>query len=113
MSQSRRQRRQMAKHFGFLGKKESFDEMRERIRRSQQMGKQIHLKNMENIKNNQIETQKERDIALQEDLIKETISENGISSNESIELNTGSFDFLNDIKDGPQASGEKETEDNA
>jgi len=103
----------MAKHFGFLGKKESFDEMRERIRRSQQMGKQIHLKNMENIKNNQIETQKERDIALQEDLIKETISENGISSNESIELNTGSFDFLNDIKDGPQASGEKETEDNA
>jgi hypothetical protein len=103
----------MAKHFGFLGKKESFDEMRERIRRSQQMGKQIHLKNMENIKNNQIETQKERDIALQEDLIKETISENVISSNESIELNTGSFDFLNDIKDGPQASGEKETEDNA
>lgn len=111
MSQSRRQRRQMAKQFGFLGKKESFDEMRERIRRSQQMGKQIHLKNIENIKNNQIETQKAKEIASQENLAREISAEE--DRNEGIELNTGSFDFLNDIKDGPQASGEKETEDNA
>lgn len=113
MSQSRRQRRQMAKHFGFLGKKESFDEMRERIRRSQQMGKQIHLKNIENIKNNQIETQRAKEIALQEDLAKEILEGNENSTDESVNMNAGSFDFLNDIKNGPQASGEKETEDNA
>lgn len=113
MSQSRRQRRQMAKQFGLLGKKESFDEMRERIRRAQQMGQQIHLKNLENNKNSQIEAQRAREVSIQEEMAKNLSSENEKNSDDIVELNTGSFDFLKDVSEGPQASGEKETKDNA
>ena len=112
MSQSRRQRRQMAKQFGLLGKKESFSDMRERIRRSQQMGKQIHLKNMEEIRNNQIEADQNREREIKNSLAKE-ISSNIPQEEHEIELNAGSFDFLNDVKSGPQASDENVNEDNA
>jgi len=112
MSQSRRQRRQLAKQFGLLGKKESFSEMRERIRRAQKMGKQIHLKNLEEAKNNQIEADRNREREIQNSLAKE-ISSSNPNEEPEIELNTGSFDFLNDVKDGPQASDENVNEDNA
>ncbi len=114
MSQARRQRRQLAKQFGFLGKKESIDQMRERLNRSQKMGKQIHLKNLENIKNNQMEDQRLREIALKESSIKEIPDNNKIAGDdEKLGLKTGSFDFLQDLKTGPEASDETEPKDNA
>lgn len=113
MSQSRRQRRQMAKHFGLLGKNESLDQRRERIRRSQKMGKQIHLKNLEDIRNDQIEAQKSREIDSQERLAREISENSEIGIEENLELNAGSFDFLKEIKEGPQASDETESENNA
>lgn len=113
MSQSRRQRRQMAKQFGLLGKNESFDQMRERIRRAQKMGQQIHLKNLEDVRNNQIEAQKSREIDSQERLAREISENSEIGIEENLELNSGSFDFLKELKEGPQASDETETENNA
>jgi hypothetical protein len=112
MSQSRRQRRQMAKQFGLLGKKESFSDMRERIRRAQQMGKQIHLKNLENNRNNQIEADLDKERKSQDSLIKEVVNREDREESD-IQLNPGSFDFLNDVKDGPQAASENVSEDNA
>lgn len=113
MSQSRRQRRQMAKQFGLLGKNESYDQMRERIRRAQKMGQQIHLKNLEDTRNNQIEAQKSREIDSQESLAREISENSEIGIEENLELNSGSFDFLKELKEGPQASDETETENNA
>ena len=113
MSQSRRQRRQMAKQFGLLGKNESFDEMRERIRRAQQMGQQIHLKNLENNKNSQIEAQRAREVAIQEEIARNLSTEKEDNPDDTVKLNTSSFNFLKDVNEGPQASGEKETKDNA
>ena len=113
MSQSRRQRRQMAKQFGLLGKNESFDQMRERIKRAQKMGQQIHLKNLEDVRNNQIEAQKSREIDSQERLAREISENSEIGIEENLELNSGSFDFLKELKEGPQASDETETENNA
>jgi hypothetical protein len=113
MSQSRRQRRQMAKQFGLLGKNESFDQMRERIRRAQKMGQQFHLKNLEDVRNNQIEAQKSREIDSQERLAREILENGEIGIEENLELNSGSFDFLKELKEGPQASDETETENNA
>ena len=55
MSLARRQRREMAKHFGYLGKNETLDAMRERLQRSHKMGNQIHLQNLERIQNEIIE----------------------------------------------------------
>src|SRR5210317_2000348 len=102
MSQSRRQRRQMAKQFGLLGKNESFDQMRERIRRAQKMGKQIHLKNLEDTRNNQIESQKTKEISSEERLDSENSENNKIGVEENLELNPGSFEILNELKEGPQ-----------
>jgi len=113
MSESRRQRRQLAKQFGLLGKKESFDQMRERIGRAQKMGKQIHLKNLEDSMNNQIEARKFRDVAYQERLARGISENDRIDVKENLELNPNSFDFLKEIKEGPMASDETEPENNA
>lgn len=113
MSQSRRQRRQMAKQFGLLGKNESYDQKCERIRRAQKMGKQIHLKNLEDVRNNQIESQKSMEIASEEKLARGILENNEIGVEKKLEIDTGSFEFLNELKEGPQASDETETENNA
>jgi hypothetical protein len=111
MSQSRRQRRQLAKQFGFLGKKESLTEREERTRRAHKMGKQIHLRNLENIKNYQIEEDLNREKAIQNSLARD-LSNKKSAEESKIEFNPGSFDFLNDVKEGPQASEENGKEDN-
>lgn len=113
MSESRRQRRHMAKQFGLLGKNESFDQMKERIRRAQKMGQQIHLKNLENTMNSQIEAQKSKEIASQEKLARGISENNEITVEKKLELNSNSFDFLKELEEGPQASDETETENNA
>lgn len=45
-SQSRRQRRKIARDLGLLGKKESFTQMLERIRRSREYGEMLHRQNL-------------------------------------------------------------------
>lgn len=54
MSESRRYRREMAKQFGLLSKKETFDQMSERYKRSIQMGEMLHTKHLQDIKNQEI-----------------------------------------------------------
>lgn len=101
MSLARRQRREIAKHFGYLGKKETLDVMRERLQRSQKMGKQLHLQNLERIQNDIIESRKEKQIQKEEHLVSEINS--GISDNVTIE--NSAFDFLNYVKnEAPEAS---------
>lgn len=50
-SNSRRERRIMAKKLGFLGKDESYQNMLERTRRSSEYGRAIHLQNLTAKKN--------------------------------------------------------------
>jgi hypothetical protein len=54
MSESRRYRREMAKQFGLLSKKETFDQMIERYKRSAQMGERLHTQHLQDIKNKEI-----------------------------------------------------------
>ena len=50
-SQSRRQRRKMAKDLGLLGKKETFTQMLERSRRAREYGEMLHRQNLTRLKN--------------------------------------------------------------
>lgn len=54
MSESRRYRRSMAKQFGLLSKKETFDQMIERYKRSTQMGERFHTQHLQDLKNKEI-----------------------------------------------------------
>ena len=54
MSESRRYRRAMAKQFGLLSKKETYDQMSERYKRSIQMGDRFHTQHLQDIKNQEI-----------------------------------------------------------
>ena len=59
MSLSRRERREAAKRMGFLGKKENYDEMMERFRRSKRAGDYLHTHHLQEVKNIQIEQENE------------------------------------------------------
>ncbi len=48
---TRRQRRQLVKQFGLNKEKESFTQWSERIKRSQEFGKMLHLQHLQNIEN--------------------------------------------------------------
>jgi hypothetical protein len=48
---TRRQRRELAKQFGLNKEKESFTQWSERIKRSQEFGKMLHLQHLQNIEN--------------------------------------------------------------
>ena len=48
---SRKQRRALAKQFGLTKKKESFTQWTERIKRSQEFGKMLHLQHLQNVEN--------------------------------------------------------------
>ena len=54
MSESRRYRRAMAKQFGLLSKKETYDQMSERYKRSIQMGDRFHTQHLQDLKNKEI-----------------------------------------------------------
>lgn len=55
MSSSRRERRAFAKQLGMLAKKESFQEMAERFRRSNEAGQHLHTHYLQEVKNLEIE----------------------------------------------------------
>lgn len=60
---SRRERKALAKQFGLVKKKESLKEYVERIRRSQELGKQIHLYNLQQQENARLNpNQKEEEL---------------------------------------------------
>ena len=107
MSLARRQRREMAKHFGYLGKNETLDAMRERLQRSHKMGNQIHLQNLERIQNEIIESRRQKQVLREEELASD-ISSVEQASNENITLEPAAFDFLKNLsKEEPLASGEE------
>lgn len=94
MSNSRRQRRQLAKSFGLLGKEQSISQKRERFRRSNEMGQQFHLRHLEETVNSQIEIERKREeekiIEASKKLQEEDLNELSLS-------NSGSFSFLQEI----------------
>jgi len=74
---SRKERRALAKALGLVKKKESFKEMMERITRSQELGKQIHLQHLQNIENQRREEEesKKEQTSWEQQELKKTISE--------------------------------------
>ena len=106
MSLARRQRRELAKQFGFLGRNETLDAMRERLQRSQKMGKQMHIQHLERVQNHLIQSRREREIERQEELAKGLTSENA-DMETKLTLDPSSFDFLKNTQDSePSASAE-------
>ncbi len=55
MSSSRRERREYAKKLGILSKKETYEQMMERFRRSSTAGEYLHTHHLQEIKNQQLE----------------------------------------------------------
>jgi hypothetical protein len=55
MSLSRRERREYAKRLGILSKKESYEQMMERFRRSSAAGEYLHTHHLQEVKNQQLE----------------------------------------------------------
>ena len=55
MSSSRRERREYAKRLGILAKKETYEQMMERFRRSSTAGEYLHTHHLQEIKNQQLE----------------------------------------------------------
>jgi endonuclease IV len=55
MSSSRRERREYAKRLGILSKKESYEQMMERFRRSSTAGEYLHTHHLQEVKNQQLE----------------------------------------------------------
>jgi hypothetical protein len=55
MSLSRRERREYAKRLGILSKKETYDQMMERFRRSTTAGEYLHTHHLQEVKNQQLE----------------------------------------------------------
>ena len=55
MSLSRKERREYAKRLGILAKKESYEQMMERFRRSSIAGGYLHTHHLQEVKNQQLE----------------------------------------------------------
>jgi hypothetical protein len=55
MSSSRRERREYAKRLVILSKKESYEQMMERFRRSSSAGEYLHTHHLQEVKNQQLE----------------------------------------------------------
>jgi hypothetical protein len=75
---SRKERKALAKAFGLVKKKESFKERMERITRSQEIGKQIHLQHLQNMENQRREEEKAKEkeqTSWEQQELKKTISE--------------------------------------
>jgi len=103
-SQSRRQRRAIAKQMGYLGRNETFSELLERTKRSGDFGKQLHTLHLEKVMNEQIETERTKKIFKDEAEIE--VAKFGSRNEEPrIQLNSEAFNFLDGIKSsGPEAS---------
>jgi hypothetical protein len=107
MSLARRHRRELAKQFGFLGKQEGVAEMRERLQRSQKMGKQMHIQHLERVQNDLIESRRQREIQKQDELA-QGLSTESTEQQQNVSLTNNAFEFLkNTTPDSePSASAE-------
>jgi hypothetical protein len=61
MSLSRRERREYAKHLGLLSKKENYQEMVGRFKRSNEAGDYLHTHHLQEIKNSQSEPKAQKE----------------------------------------------------
>jgi hypothetical protein len=104
MSNSRRQRRQLAKNFGLLGKEENLLQKRERFRRSNEMGQQFHLRHLEETINHQMEVERKKE---EEKLIESTKKLQQLNSQEFTPSISESFSFLKQI-DNSEVKGSDE-----
>jgi hypothetical protein len=105
MSDSRRQRRQLAKNFGLLGNEKNLAQKRERFRRSNEMGQQFHLRHLEETINFQLEEdRKKNEIKILESSAK--LQET--RSDQFVLTNTDSFDFLKNQNDYSDIQGSDE-----
>lgn len=103
-SQSRRQRRAIAKQMGYLGRNETVSELLERTKRSGDFGKQLHTLHLEKVMNEQLEAERNKKI-LREEAEIELAKFGSREEEHKLQLNSEAFTFLNDIKaSGPEAS---------
>jgi hypothetical protein len=102
MSLSRRQRRDIAKRLGYLGKSSSIDDMRDRFKRSNEMGKHFHLMHLENIKNSQIESDRAKELEREDELIA------SLRADSTESTNSDSFNFLKIDDSIPESSDQME-----
>jgi len=102
MSLSRRQRRDIAKRLGYLGKSSSLDDMRDRFKRSNEMGKHFHLMHLENVKNSQIEAERSKELEREDALISSLQASNPEFSS------SDSFNFLKVEDSLPESSDQME-----
>jgi len=103
-SQSRRQRRAIAKQLGYLGKKESVTEFLERTKRSSDFGKQLHTLQLEQNMNYQLENERSKKALQEMDQIQQAIVS---SPSDEIEakLDSEAFTFLKETyQEGPEPS---------
>lgn len=66
-SLSRRERREYAKKIGLLGKKESYEEMMGRFKRSKLAGDFLHTHHLQEVKNIQIDQDQDREEEIQKE----------------------------------------------
>jgi len=69
MSSSRRERREYAKKLGILSKKETYEQMMERFRRSNTAGGYLHTHHLQELKNQQLEREQTSNPDTTEDAI--------------------------------------------
>ena len=105
MSNSRRQRRQLAKNFGLLGKEKNLSEKRERFRRSNEMGQQFHLRHLEETMNFQLEQDRKKS---ETKILESSAKLQETRSEEFVLTNTDSFDFLKNQNDYSDIQGSDE-----
>jgi len=103
-SQSRRQRRAIAKQMGYLGRNETVSDLLQRTRRSGDFGKQLHTLHLEKVMNDQLEVERTKRKFSEEAEIE--LSKFGSTKEESaLQLNSEAFNFLKDDNtSGPEAS---------
>ena len=103
-SQSRRQRRAIAKQMGYLGRNETVSDLLQRTRRSGDFGKQLHTLHLEKVMNDQLEVERTKRKFSEEAEIE--LSKFGYTKEESaLQLNSDAFTFLKDNNtSGPEAS---------
>lgn len=105
MSESRRQRRQLAKNFGLLGNEKNLSQKRERFRRSNEMGQQFHLRHLEETMNFQLEEERKKNEAK---ILESTLKLQEKNSDSFVLGNTDSFNFLKQEGDNFEIKGSDE-----
>ena len=104
-SQSRRQRRAIAKQMGYLGRNETVSDLLQRTRRSGDFGKQLHTLHLEKVMNDQLEVERTKRKFSEEAEIQLSKFVSTKEEESALQLNNDAFTFLKDDNtSGPEAS---------